>query len=166
MGQSYLFGNIINNHGHFEMKLGQYVYFHGINLKVPRLIRIWLFLTKFGHRRSIYRQIWGKITFLEIASPSRVILRWNSASICVCMVYIRKFRNSFKFGYFGQHFGQRRSKYGPNLVQNYLFGNSFINYGYFEWKLDHYLYFHCLNQKIWRFFQTWLVSTQFGPKKV
>ena len=32
-GQNYLFGDIITNHGNFEMKLGQYVYINGLNLK-------------------------------------------------------------------------------------------------------------------------------------
>ena len=109
LGQTYLFGNIITVHGYFEMKLGQYVYFHGIYKKIPRFIQIWLFWTQFGKRRSIYL---------------------------------------------------------PNVGQNYLFRNSFNNFGKIEQKLGQYLYFHGLNQKSKRLFQTWLFFTEFWLKKV
>ena len=51
------------------------------------------------------------------------------------MVYIRKLRDSFKFGYIGQNLGQRRSKYGSDVGQNFLFENSLTNHGNFELKL-------------------------------
>ena len=34
LGKTYLIGNIITNQGHFEIKLGQYLYLYGINHKI------------------------------------------------------------------------------------------------------------------------------------
>ena len=107
--QNYLFGNNFTNYGNFELKLGQYLYFHGLNQKIQRFLQTWLFL---------------------------------------------------------HHLGQRRSNYGQNLGQNYIFGNIITNHCHFEMKLGHFVYFHGLNQNNQRFCQTWLFSKQFGPKKV
>ena len=46
--------------------------------------------------------------------------------------------------HFRHNLDQRRSKYRPNLVQNYLFCNRFTNHGNFELKLSQYLYYHVL----------------------
>ena len=54
---------------------------------------------------------------------------------------------------------QRRSKYGSNFGQNYIFANSFTNWGHFKLTLGQYFYIHAINQ-------IWLLWTKFGLKKV
>ena len=99
------------------MKLGQYVYFHGIlenseiHSKLAILDKIW------ASEGPNTGQIWCKITFFAIASSIMVILSGNSVSTCISMAKIRKIRDSFKLGYFGNNIGQRRSKYRKNLAK-------------------------------------------------
>ena len=88
-------------------------WFKSANLEIlsnlPILDRIW---AKEGPNMGL---ILGKITLFAISSQIMVILRWNSVSMCISMVYLIKLRDSFKLSYFGHNLGQRRSKYGPNF---------------------------------------------------
>ena len=55
VGKITLFANIITNYGHFEMKLGHYMYFHGIYKKIDGFFQTWLYLLQnSGQRMSKY----------------------------------------------------------------------------------------------------------------
>ena len=92
LGQNYLFGNIITNHGHFEMKLGQYVYFHGISYKIPRFIQIGLFLTQFGpYKVDMCAKFWAKFPFWQYHHQS---LSFGDETRSVCVFQWNKLGNS------------------------------------------------------------------------
>ena len=42
VGQNYLFGDILSNHGNVERKLVQYLYLYGMHQKMQTLFQIWL----------------------------------------------------------------------------------------------------------------------------
>ena len=50
--QNDLFGNSFTNHGNFELKLGQYLYYNGILHKIRTLFKIWIIWTKFGPKKG------------------------------------------------------------------------------------------------------------------
>ena len=118
----------------------------------------------FLYKHQIYKKLskkYNKISFMSILSCFDLkLLRY--------MYFYgiqQKFRTFLKFRYFGHNLGQRRSKYRPNLFQNYLFGNSFTNCGNFELKLGQYLYYHGILHKIRTLFKIWITWTEFGQKK-
>ena len=74
-GQNYLFGNIINKHGHFEMQLDQYVYFHGLNKNKLEILSNFAIMETIWTKEGLNMgQICVKIIFLAKASPIWVIL--------------------------------------------------------------------------------------------
>ena len=147
------------------------------------------FTTSFGSRECVDRVLSSAklciSAFLNISTKSLInMLNRIYPSIEPCGTPTNISRNmlnlpfifsdcflSFKFPRFKSEYlemlsnlGQRRSKYGSNFGQNYIFGNSFTNHGHFELKLGHYLYLHGIHQKIRTFFQILLYRTKFGPK--
>ena len=89
--KNYYLGNSFTNDDNFELKVGQYLRYHGIHHEIRTYLKFGYFYRIWAKEGPDMGKIWGKIYFFSISSPIIVILRWwNSARMCISIEYIRK----------------------------------------------------------------------------